>query len=1162
MYYGNPTVSANPSVKSVWTSGYKGVWHLNGNDFTDGTSNSNDGTNFSTTSVTGKIAGARGFNGTTQYISVPTSGFVPVNNNQTISIWANYPVAPTGARNLISFQTGTSGSAIQLGFRDGNAVAWKWGGVVLASGGAAPSTNAWHYYVYTYDGTTSSFYIDGVLMGSSTVAPQTLTPNQGNIGRYNNGEYLNANLDEPRFSMSPKSAGWVLTEYNNQNDPANFIALGTEVDATLLTTLGVCSTTYPLNQGFPAGGTYSGPGVSGTNFNASVAGVGTHPITYFYTDGTGCSNSAIKNIVVTPVPAAPAASNKLCCFSNIVDLEATGTNIRWYSDAGLTTLVGTGTPFATGRTAAGVYTYYATQTINGCQSAATTVTLTITSGTTIVTQPQPTSICTSGSGTFSVVATGFNLSYRWQEAGVNISDGGIYSGATSPTLTITNPGIAKSGLTYRCVITSTCGTPTTNSAGAILTVTTLPVATFSYTGTPYCSTAANPLPTFSGGGVAGTFSSTAGLVFVSTATGRVNLSASTPGTYTVTNTIAAAGGCGIVTATSPITISAEGVWTGALSTDWNVAGNWSCLALPTGTSSVQIPNVSNKPTLAAGGVGIVKDLTIDAGSSLTISGNTIRISGTITNNGTLTATSGTVELNGTSAQTIGANTFSGNTIRNLIINNAAGVNLGGSLYVTGILTPNNGVLNTGDSLTLISDASGTALISGSGTGTVTGDVTMQRYLPFGFGYKYFSSPFTAATVAEFTDEPITAIFRYDENRLVGGNPVSGWVDYSTPANPLNPLTGYAVNFGSNPASATVEMTGEVNNGPISIQVYNNNQFYTQGLNLIGNPYPSPVNWDLIKLLNTNVDDAIYYFKASTTDEWSGSYSSYIGGFSSDGLATNVIPSMQGFFVHVTNGAFPVTGTINMNNSVRMTDQTHGFLKSGKQYPSSLIRLTAAYSADTALYDPLVVYLNEKATIDFDSQGDALKLFNTAFDVPNFYSRGNDATRLSINGLPFPEKDSTIIPLGIRTELDGYVSFRIRHREGAFSSGKIFFIDLLSGTTTELLANNEYKTYLAADHYQGRFFLKFSGLMTSVPDEPVNSNLFNAWFTGGVLKAEIDGIIGNSGTVMITSLTGQALYLWKVFANGYHEFLPQLTSGIYIVTYTSGYIRISKRLFIY
>ena len=345
-------------------------------------------------------------------------------------------------------------------------------------------------------------------------------------------------------------------------------------------------------------------------------------------------------------------------------------------------------------------------------------------------------------------------------------------------------------------------------------------------------------------------------------------------------------------------------------------------------------------------------------------------------------------------------------------------------------------------------------------------------------------------------------------------------------------------------------------------LFRSNQIYTQGFNLVGNPYPSPIDWDLVKFLNTNVDDAIYYYKAGITDEWSGTYSSYVAGFSSDGLATNVIPSMQGFFIRVSTGTYPVAGTLSMNNSVRLTDLTHGFLKSGRKGSESLIRLTAAFSADTALSDPLLVYMSDKATIDFDKQSDALKLFNTAYDVPSFYSVGNDGSRLSVNGMPFSEQDSLIIPLGLRTDADGYISFRIKNREGAFSSGKAYLLDILSGTTTELKSNNEYKTFLAADHYQGRFFLKLEDFATSVPTEPVTINLFNAWYSNGVLKAEIDGILSNSGTVMITGLAGQTLYLWKVHENGYHEFMPSLSSGIYIVTYTTGYIRISKRLFIY
>ncbi len=59
------------------------------------------------------------------------------------------------------------------------------------------------------------------------------------------------------------------------------------------------STILALSGGIPAGGTYSGTGVSGTNFNASLAGLGVHAITYTYTDSNGCVSSVFDNIVVT-----------------------------------------------------------------------------------------------------------------------------------------------------------------------------------------------------------------------------------------------------------------------------------------------------------------------------------------------------------------------------------------------------------------------------------------------------------------------------------------------------------------------------------------------------------------------------------------------------------------------------------------------------------------------------------------------------------------------------------------------------------------------------------------------------------------------------------------------------------------------------------------------
>ena len=57
-----------------------------------------------------------------------------------------------------------------------------------------------------------------------------------------------------------------------------------------------------LSGGSPTGGNYSGNGVLGNSFTPSTAGVGTHSITYSYTDANGCSSSATKNIVVNPLP--------------------------------------------------------------------------------------------------------------------------------------------------------------------------------------------------------------------------------------------------------------------------------------------------------------------------------------------------------------------------------------------------------------------------------------------------------------------------------------------------------------------------------------------------------------------------------------------------------------------------------------------------------------------------------------------------------------------------------------------------------------------------------------------------------------------------------------------------------------------------------------------
>jgi hypothetical protein len=80
--------------------------------------------------------------------------------------------------------------------------------------------------------------------------------------------------------------------------------------------------------GAPAGGTFSGNGVTGASFDPATAGTGTHVITYSYTDANGCANSATTTIVVDACVGMDEASlNAIRVFPNptnsVINVETT-----------------------------------------------------------------------------------------------------------------------------------------------------------------------------------------------------------------------------------------------------------------------------------------------------------------------------------------------------------------------------------------------------------------------------------------------------------------------------------------------------------------------------------------------------------------------------------------------------------------------------------------------------------------------------------------------------------------------------------------------------------------------------------------------------------------------------------------------------------------------
>lgn len=149
----------------------------------------------------------------------------------------------------------------------------------------------WHHYVGVYDGGTMLIYVDGFpvavatpgvqqcIDGNFTFGNDDLVPNrrfQGtldDIGIWDRAlseveiqSVYNAPPTSPCLSTFPVSFSGLASGYSLADPPVTL-------------------------AGTPAGGVFIGPGVTGSSFDPSAAGVGSHGIIYTYVDTAGCVNS-------------------------------------------------------------------------------------------------------------------------------------------------------------------------------------------------------------------------------------------------------------------------------------------------------------------------------------------------------------------------------------------------------------------------------------------------------------------------------------------------------------------------------------------------------------------------------------------------------------------------------------------------------------------------------------------------------------------------------------------------------------------------------------------------------------------------------------------------------------------------------------------------------
>lgn len=231
-------------------------------------------------------------------------------------------------------------------------------------------------------------------------------------------------------------------------------------------------------NGTPANAVYENSTSATMTVSGTIADGAYTPYTCVVTNayGNATSNGVQLTVTADVAPDAPtdltASPQYLCSGSSTLSATLSGTGtLQWHSascDGTLET-----SPVSPTTTT----TYYAREYDGGtgCYSACSEITVGVMDDPVIITNPTSTNYgCDGVPITFSIVATGAGLTYQWQEDNgggyADITDGGVYSGATTTSLTISNPLVPMDldGYTYRCVVTGDCASA--NSTAATLNV--------------------------------------------------------------------------------------------------------------------------------------------------------------------------------------------------------------------------------------------------------------------------------------------------------------------------------------------------------------------------------------------------------------------------------------------------------------------------------------------------------------------------------------------------------------------------------------------------------------------------------------------------------------------------------------------------------------------
>lgn len=465
-------------------------------------------------------------------------------------------------------------------------------------------------------------------------------------------------------------------------------------------------------------------------------------------------------------------------------------------------------------------------------------------------------------------------------------------------------------------------------------------------------------------------------------------------------------------------------WGGGTNDQWTTASNWVNGTVPTSGADVTITGAGSPPTIS--GNIQVGDITLEEGAEINFANGfaNLRIAGDFTHNGAFAPGEGKVTFNGESTQRITGNTVPVFHSLRMDVNDT--LRLETPIHLTGALQPAAGVFDWNNHrVSLLSDANTTGSIGEIKNGAeILGDsIVYQRFIPTGTGsWRMLCTPLTDITFEQWNDDfattgfpgadfpnwpnsanPWPSIRTYDESVIGPTN--QGFEGIENVASTVENGVGYFTYF--IPNSTLIDAEGTFHQGPKLWNLSHTNSgtdVRHDGWNLIGNPYPSAIDWNSqTGWTKSNVANAVYAFSSVT-----GQYTAYINGVGI-GEFNGQIASAQAFWVKAEGSGASVA----INESAKI-DVNGVFLRSSDANTESLVRIRLNTSNEN-IWDETVVGFHNGAGEGFDSQLDAWKFFASNEQLPNIATRplDDDTRALAISMLPIPEED-TVVDLVIRS----------------------------------------------------------------------------------------------------------------------------------------------------